>query len=214
ILLEKLPEDSPLREHVLKIERAALRCRESVSTLLKFSRQKEYEYTETDVNEIIRSVLFIADSELKAYNIKVKNFFDENLPKVKVSVPHIQQAVLNIINNSIQAIAENKESLSENFINIKTYLVELEDEDDKHKKYVAMEFQDSGCGIEKENFKLIFEPFFTTKNKNRFAGMGLSITKDIIFHHKGKITVMSEGKGKGATFIIYLPLSKDEKIKT
>ncbi|MCS7231623.1 MAG: HAMP domain-containing sensor histidine kinase, partial [Elusimicrobiota bacterium] len=79
--------------------------------------------------------------------------------------------------------------------------------DEDNKEYIAVEFQDSGCGIEKENFKLIFEPFFTTKNKNKFAGMGLSITKDIILHHKGKITVMSEGRNKGATFVVYLPLS-------
>ncbi|MCX7910503.1 MAG: ATP-binding protein [Endomicrobia bacterium] len=205
ILLEKLPSDSPLREHVEKIERAALRCKENISILLKFSRQKEYEYTEVDINEIIRSVLFIADSELKANNIEVINISKENLPKLKVSVPHIQQAFLNIINNAIQAITENDTSSNKkNFIKIKTYITKL---DEDNKEYIAVEFQDSGCGIEKENFKLIFEPFFTTKNKNKFAGMGLSITKDIILHHKGKITVMSEGRNKGATFVVYLPLS-------
>ncbi|MCX7956908.1 MAG: ATP-binding protein [Endomicrobia bacterium] len=206
ILLEKLPENSPLKEHVLKIERAAKRCKESITTLLRFSRQKEYEYTEADINDIVKSVLFIADSELKANNIEVRTMFSDNLPKVKVSIPHIQQAVLNIINNSIQAISDKGNILrGSDYIIVKTYETETQESSDLQ-KYIITEIQDTGCGIEKENFKLIFEPFFTTKNKNKFAGMGLSITKDIILHHKGKISVFSEGKNKGARFLIYLPI--------
>lgn len=205
ILLEKLPADSPLREHVEKIERAAQRCKESVSKLLRFSRQKEYEYTEVDVNEIIRNVLFIADSELKANNIEVVTMFANTLPKLKLSVPHLQQAFLNIVNNAIQAMSEMH---NKRILYIKTYMTKIE-ENDKLKSYIVVEIQDTGCGIEKQNLSLIFEPFFTTKDRNKFAGMGLAITKDIILHHKGKINVFSEGINKGAKFTIYLPCYED-----
>ncbi len=201
ILLEKLPPDSPLRGYVEKIERAALRCRESVSRLLQFSRQREYEYTVVDINEVIDNVIFLADSELKAHNIQVVKLYGMSLPKVKISVPHIQQAILNIVNNAIQAMEHKKE---EKILQIKTYLTEFE-ENKNIIKYIAAEFIDNGCGISKENLPLIFEPFFTTKGKKKFAGVGLSITKDIVFHHKGKISVYSEGLEKGAKFIIYLP---------
>ena len=196
ILYEKLPPDSPLRNYVEKIEQAATRCRESVSRLLQFSRQKEYEYTEVDIVEVINNVLFIADSELKAQNVKVITLFSNNLPKIKVSIPHVQQALLNIINNAIQAM----ENMNTKTLQIKTYLSK-----DEETEYVCVEIQDTGCGIEKENLGLLFEPFFTTKDKNKFAGVGLAITKDIILHHKGKITVYSEGKNKGARFTIWLP---------
>jgi len=196
ILYEKLPPDSPLRNYVEKIEQAATRCRESVSRLLQFSRQKEYEYTESEIADIINNVLFIADSELKAQNVKVITFFSDKLPKIKISVPHIQQALLNIINNAIQAMDKSDTKI----LQIKTY----SSKDDTN-EYVCVEIQDTGCGIEKKNLSLLFEPFFTTKDKNKFAGVGLSITKDIILHHKGKITVYSEGKNRGARFTICLP---------
>ncbi len=196
ILYEKLPADSPLRNYVKKIEQAALRCRESVARLLQFSRQKEYEYTEIDVAEIVNNVLFIADSELKAQNVRVITLFSDNLPKIKVSVPHVQQALLNIINNAIQAM----ENVDTKILQIKTYLSKDENE------YVCIEVQDTGCGIKKENLDFLFDPFFTTKDKTKFAGVGLAITKDIILHHKGKITVYSEGENKGARFTIWLPI--------
>lgn len=203
ILLEKLPKDSPFREHVEKIERAALRCKESISKLLQFSRQKEYEYSVVDINEVVDNTLFLADSELKAHNIQVVKLYSITLPKVKVSVPHIQQAILNIVNNAIQAMDEKKEAENK-LLKIKTYLTESTSEQESS-KYVAVEIEDNGCGISKENLSLIFEPFFTTKSKKKFAGVGLAITKDIILHHKGKISVYSEGVGKGAKFVVYLP---------
>lgn len=204
ILLEQLPQESPLRVHIEKIERAAKRCREIVAKLLQFSRQKEYEYTESDINEVVQNVLLIADSELKAHNIEVVKMFQfAAMPKIKISVPHIQQALLNIINNAIQAMETKNDT--KNMLIIKTYTTKLE-ENNMSNEYVVIEIQDTGCGIEKENLNLIFEPFFTTKDREKFAGVGLTITKDIILHHKGKISVFSEGRGKGAKFTIYLPL--------
>lgn len=203
ILLEQLPENSPLRENVLKIERAAQRCRDSVYKLLQFSRQKEYEYTEADIHDIIQNALFIADSELKAHNIEVVKLFGSGIKKIKVSVPHIQQVVLNIVNNAIQAMEKGNEF--QNRLIIRTYMTQVE-ENNTTKEYVVAEFEDTGCGIEQDVLPNIFEPFFTTKDRSKFAGMGLAITKDIILHHKGKITVFSEGKNKGAKFAIYLPV--------
>lgn len=203
ILLEKTTQEQ--KEHVEKIIRAAKRCKESVSNLLQFSRQKLYEYTLEDINFVVDNTLFIADSELKAHNIEVTRNYTYNLPKIKISVPHIQQAFLNIINNAIHAMSVMNSS--HNFLKITTKIVKMETELGI-KDFVCIEFSDSGCGIDEQYFKTIFEPFFTTKDRNKNAGVGLAITKDIITHHKGKITAHSEGKNKGATFTIYLPVDK------
>ncbi|MFQ3675836.1 MAG: HAMP domain-containing sensor histidine kinase, partial [Endomicrobiia bacterium] len=201
ILAEKIPPE--LKEHVEKIEHAAKRCKESVSRLLQFSRQKLYEYTFENINDVIDNTLFIADSEIKAYNIEIIKNYTQNLPKVKISLPHIQQAFLNIINNAIHAISLNK--TEKNFLQISTKLAKVNTELGI-KDFVSIEFHDTGCGIEPSYLNTIFEPFFTTKDRNKNAGVGLAITKDIITHHKGKISAYSEGKNKGAKFTIYLPI--------
>jgi nitrogen-specific signal transduction histidine kinase len=204
LLIEKIPSNFPdLKEHVEKIEQAAKRCKESVSRLLQFSRQKLYEYTYENINEVIDNTLFIADSEIKAHNIEVIKNYNSTLPKIKISLPHIQQAFLNIINNAIHAISLTK--TEKNLLQITTKLAKISTESGI-KDFVCIEFTDTGCGIEPQYLETIFEPFFTTKDRNKNAGVGLAITKDIITHHKGKISAYSKGKNKGATFSIYLPV--------
>ena len=70
-------------------------------------------------------------------------------------------------------------------------------------------FSDNGYGIKKEMLEIIFTPFTTTKASTEGTGMGLYNAKKIIERHKGKIWAESEGLGKGATFIIELPIAKD-----
>ena len=201
LLAEKISPE--LKEHVEKIERAAKRCKESVSRLLQFSRQKQYEYTFENINDVIDNTLFIADSEIKAHNIEIIKNYTNSLPNIKISLPHIQQAFLNIINNAIHAIGLNK--TERNSLQISTKLAKVNTELGI-KDFVNIEFCDTGCGIETNYLDTIFEAFFITKDRNKNAGVGLAITKDIITHHKGKISAYSDGKNKGAKFNIYLPI--------
>jgi len=71
--------------------------------------------------------------------------------------------------------------------------------------FVEIVFRDTGCGISPENLDKIFEPFFTTKMDWRGTGLGLSVSYEIVQHHKGRIEVKSE-VGKGTTFTISLPV--------
>ena len=70
-------------------------------------------------------------------------------------------------------------------------------------------FADTGYGISSENLDKIFEPFFSTKSPGKGTGLGLSICYGIIEEHKGKISVNSNGVGKGTTFMITLPIYKE-----
>ena len=83
------------------------------------------------------------------------------------------------------------------------------------KKYCNIEFTDSGIGLEKKDMKKIFKKFYRVQNEDTHnvegAGLGLYISKEIVGSHKGKIRVQSEGRGKGSTFIVSLPLEGDHK---
>jgi len=72
--------------------------------------------------------------------------------------------------------------------------------------YAQIIFEDTGCGIVPEDLDKIFEPFFTTKSPGKGTGLGLSICYGIIEEHKGKISVSSNGIGKGTAFTISLPI--------
>ena len=80
-------------------------------------------------------------------------------------------------------------------------------EEEGKKEYVSIEITDTGCGIPKENLEKIFEPFYTTKGQ-KGTGLGLAVIWGIIDNHNGTITLDSE-VGKGTTFTVHLPASKD-----
>jgi len=202
LLMERLPQDSPLRDHVSRIERAACRCKESVTKLLQFSRQHVYEYTAEDVNRVPLDALVMADSELKAHNVLVQHTLAGDLPRVRLSVPHMQQVFLNLINNAIQAMTSRSDG---NRLEVRSFLTHVPPDAGGPLRYVTVELRDTGCGIPAENLVAIFEPMFTTKDRSRHAGVGLAIASDVVAHHRGKLLVKSEGIGKGATFVIHLP---------
>jgi signal transduction histidine kinase len=78
------------------------------------------------------------------------------------------------------------------------------------KKYVEIEFTDTGAGIKQEAMPKLFEPFFTTKPVDKGTGLGLSVSHGIVKHAGGEIKVKSE-VGKGTSFFVRLPLKKGDK---
>lgn len=153
-----------------------------------FSRMDEEEYKEADINECIESAVNIVGPELK-YKATLKKEYGA-LPVTKCHPHQINQVMVNLLINAVNAIEEQGE------ITIKTWYAD---------KSIWIEVTDSGHGIPEENLSKIFEPFFTTKEIGKGTGLGLSITYEIIQRHKGDITVKSEW-GKGTTFTIRIPV--------
>ena len=111
---------------------------------------------------------------------------DESPLIVSGNKGQFQQVFINIINNAIDALSQGGR---------------LSVETKSNDKWAIVEFKDNGPGIPETEKSKIFEPFFSTKGE---AGLGLTISKDIINNHHGKIELRTE-EGKGTTFIIYLP---------
>ncbi|MBM4307151.1 MAG: histidine kinase, partial [Deltaproteobacteria bacterium] len=110
------------------------------------------------------------------------------LPKVRIDLHQIQQVLVNLMLNSIQAMEKG------GILTIRTFL--------ENEEGVGVEVKDTGKGIPKSQLKKIFDPFFTTKSEG--TGLGLSISLKILDNHKATIDVSSE-EGTGSTFTIHFP---------
>jgi two-component system, NtrC family, sensor kinase len=166
-----------------------------IENLKAFARTSSSDQPEAyDLNDSIERTLIVARNEIK-YAANVEKHFGK-IPKIECKGDEINQVLLNILVNAAQAIkSQHRQELGN--ISIKTYL---------QTDQVFCEITDNGPGIPKQILAKIFEPFFTTKEVGKGTGLGLSISRDIIINrHGGELIVQSE-EGKGAQFIIKLPI--------
>jgi signal transduction histidine kinase len=154
-------------------------------------------FEEYDLIKGLHSTLLITQNEIRPYATVEKQL--KNVPPIEAMGDEINQVLLNIIVNAVQAIKE-KDSGEKGVISISTW-------DDK--EFVYCRIKDTGAGIRPADLSSIFNPFFTTKAVGQGTGMGLSISYDIIVNrHQGEILVESS-QGNGATFTVKLPIKHD-----
>jgi PAS domain S-box-containing protein len=146
------------------------------------------------LNEIIREDLALVEAELQSHHIAVRTTLNDALPQVLCDRVQLQQVILNLINNAIEAM--NAVSDGSRILQLKT---ELEDGGN-----VRITVHDSGPGIDAENAERIFDRFFTTKSQG--MGMGLSICRFIVEAHGGHLWVEA-GFQRGSVFSISLPVA-------
>jgi two-component system NtrC family sensor kinase len=190
--LEEIPPEDSQHKNLEKVVAEATRCKNIVRGLLDFARQSEPNVEETDVNDILKRTLTLLRNQAIFQNIKITTEFSPNLPKAMMDSGQIQQVFTNIILNAAEAIDGEGE------LRIVTRTANGDG-------FIEIEFTDTGCGIPRENYEKIFDPFFTTKEVGRGTGLGLAVSFGIIARHQGTIEVDSNS-GKGATFIVRLPL--------
>ena len=178
------------------MESETSRCGEIVKNLLAFSRQSDITVGTHHIEEILEKTLILISHDLEIKEIKLNLDIEPNLPKIECDFKQMQQVFLNLIGNASEAmVGRGKLDISAKFI--------------KTKEIFEIIISDTGCGIEKEDLKNIFEPFFTTKAEGKGVGLGLSVVYGIIIRHNGHIDVKSM-PGKGSTFKIHLPISKEK----
>jgi predicted ATPase/signal transduction histidine kinase len=175
------------------MEEGAKRTSKIVLGLRNFSRLDEDDYKFVDIHEGIDSTLTLLSNKL-GDRIRIHKNYGE-LPSIECLPGKINQVLMNVLNNAIQAIAGPGD------IYIATESIE---------GAVSISIKDTGQGIKEEIKHRIFDPFFTTKDVGEGTGLGLSISYGIIENHHGTIKVNSE-EGGGAEFIISLPLSQTDK---
>ena len=184
------------REYLSLMTPELERCGNIVSGLLSFSRETALEYKRINLNEVLEAVIALIRHKLELQDIKLTTDLYPGLLWVRGNANRLEQCLLNIIFNAMEAMPEGGE------LHVVTEL-------DRPQKQVCVEIRDTGSGIHKEDMNHIFDPFFTTKEAGKGTGLGLSIVYGIVKNHDGHITVESE-MGKGSSFLLkfhYRPIS-------
>ena len=174
--------------------------------LLGFARGGKYEVKTTDLNELIKNQNQMFGRTKKEITIQGK--YEENLWSTEVDRRQIEQVLMNLYINAVQAMPGGGDLyvqteniiIDENYI--KPFMI-------KPGKYIKTSVTDTGVGMDKETQQRIFDPFFTTKEMGRGTGLGLASVYGIVKNHDGFINVYSE-KGEGTTFNFYLPTSEED----
>lgn len=189
---EELTQD--IAHLVADIKKGAIRTMEIVKGLRVFSRLDEEERKMANIKDCLEATLILLNNKMKG-RIELKTYYDETMPEILCYPGQLNQVFMNIINNAIQAIPEERK---DGKITIYT---------ENQQEHVIIRIKDNGIGMSEQVKKRIFEPFFTTKQVGVGTGLGLSITFGIIEKHGGSIFVNSE-EGRGSEFVIQLPKEK------
>jgi len=191
--------DKKVRRDLKRVNSEAIRAAKVVERLLTFARYRELKKGNSHVNRILLRALQLRAHELKTGNIEVETDLAPGLPGVMVDPYQIQEVFLSIIMNAEQAMTEADRGGK---LGIKTQQV---------KNSIRTSFTDDGPGISAEDLDKVFDPFFTTREKIGGTGLGLSVCHGIVEGHDGRVYARSK-PGKGATFVVELPLT-GEKVK-
>jgi len=196
-LMMSRPIDPKLRNDLERVFNEAQRAAKIVQNLLTFARKHKPEKRYLGLNGIIEKTLELRAYEMKVSNIVVETAFDPVLPRTLLDFHQMQQVILNIVTNAEQAMLE---AHGRGRLAITTR---------GRGDHVEVRFQDDGPGIPPEHLSRVFDPFFTTKPVGKGTGLGLSICDGIVKEHGGILRVESS-PGRGAAFVIELPILGEE----
>ncbi|MBK8465652.1 MAG: PAS domain-containing protein [Chloracidobacterium sp.] len=180
-----------LSEYLGLIKSEAFRCKAITTGLLDFSRIRTGDRISIDIGEIVRSAVNLISHQNRGERIAIAVDIASDLPQANADGGQIQQAVIALATNGIDAMPDGGKLSFRAFAK---------------GNRVCIEVEDSGTGIPQENMSKIFEPFFTTKEVGKGTGLGLAVCYGIISEHGGRLSVRSN-VGKGTTFCIFLPVA-------
>jgi len=193
IIIEESKDEAnkPILE---EIQRQANRVNKAISNLLNYSRSKELNLQEGDINEIIKSVMFFLRNQVDQKIIHFQADLDPNLTPFRFDPEQIENVLLNLGLNAIQTISEEGEVLFKTMV-------------DPINKKLRIFVADTGPGIPEDKIHEIFNPFFTLRTEG--TGLGLAIAKEIVEMHQGEIWVTNNPQ-RGCTFNILLPIGLND----
>jgi PAS domain S-box-containing protein len=194
---EKKLQTGETENQLLKMKKELERTSRIIRNLLDFSRQSDADMRPVEVNRVVEAALLLVKHQISLEHIKLELKLGQDLPLVFAGFDQIQQVLINLLLNAIQAMPEGGQ------LSVITSLAKNIRIGEALKNTVRIDVTDTGIGIPKENLGKLFTPFFTTKEKGKGVGLGLPVVHGIIERHKGKIEVVSE-VNRGTTFTIYL----------
>ena len=202
-LLEKVSEIDAsylleeINELVDSINRGGERVTDIVNGLKVYSHKSDDPRQKVDLTKLIDSTITILNHKIKDKHIKLTKKVEKIL-EVVCHPGKINQVLVNVIDNAIDALSEN------GTLEITTRRID---------ENIVVKIEDNGSGMDELTQKRIFEPFFTTKEAGQGTGLGMAISRRIMKKHKGDIHIDSQ-INQGTTVTLYLPLEQKEKSQT
>jgi len=190
-LTREVPDLGEAREAALGVIRNAKRAADIINRIRSISKKGESKRQLADVNELIREMIALLRSEAKRYSISVRTELDAGLPKVMADSVQVQQVLMNLIMNGIDAM---KDVDRDREITIHSQWADS--------RMLMISVSDTGMGIPPQQAERIFDAFFTTKSHG--IGMGLRISRSIVESHGGRLWAAGNSP-RGASFHFTLP---------
>jgi signal transduction histidine kinase len=188
-------DDSTRTQALEKILKGSQHAATIINSMLGFARNNCAQREPTDIVRIVEEVLILVDKDLRKHQIQVATKF-HGRPRAAVVAGQIEQILINLIINARQAMPRGGR-------------LTLDVRENTEAQMVEVRVSDTGIGIPPEQLRMIFEPFYTTKAPDEHGhggtGLGLSVCRQIIEQHQGRIRVESV-VGKGSTFTVKLPI--------
>jgi two-component system, NtrC family, sensor kinase len=194
LLTDEVP--AAAREKLDKMIREAHRMRRIIENLLRFARQNTLEKKSTSLQPLLKEVLSLSEYHLQQNGVDVKISIARDLPPVTLDEDQFKQILLNLLNNSVDAM----ESVHKKRIRIEAFL---------RNDRVVLCFDDNGPGF--SDTTRAFDPFFTTKPVGKGTGLGLSICYGIVKEHGGEI-LASNLEPNGARIVLELPVQAGTRV--
>lgn len=188
-----LPEG---RQAVERIIKDSYRASEVIARIRSLVKKTPSRSDWVDLNEVIDEVLALAQNEARRHRVSLNRQLKQDLPRVRGDRVQLQQVVLNLIMNGLEAIARNKNGARE-----------LSVSSDVDKDHVIIAVRDSGEGLDAANLERVFDAFYTTKPEG--MGMGLAISRTIIESHGGRLWATTNTP-EGAVFQFTLSTNHDK----
>jgi len=183
------PDIGEAREAALEMAKDARRAAEIIDRVRSLYQKGSSQLETIEVNEVIGEMVVMLQNEADRHSVRMRTELAGELPKVMADRVHLQQILMNLMLNGIEAMLDTSGELT-----IKSKLA-----DDGQ---LLISVTDTGVGLPTENAGQVFDPFFTTKSQG--TGLGLAITRSIVESHGGRIWA-SANSGRGATFSFTLP---------
>ncbi len=202
LLMERHTTTDQDREHLKVMYEQAERAARIVRNLLTFARQGPADTGPIDLNDVVQRASALMGHELRLRRIDLRADLADDLPPVSGDRFQIQQVVLNLLTNAVQALG-TEEGDHARVVAIAT---------DATAAGVRLRVSDTGPGIPEEQIPQIFDPFFTTKAPGEGTGLGLAITYGIVQQHGGKIEA-GRAAGGGARFEVTLPAAEGSDVE-
>jgi PAS domain S-box-containing protein len=189
----ELPDLVKLSEILHKTQQQALRAGRIIHRMREFVKSHAQKCSTADVNKLIHDSVSLCLAELKQNDIKLAFELENNLPPVHVDQIQIEQVIINLIRNSVDALKILTEK-QQRKLTISSRMT--------LNNSIQVRVKDNGVGIDKDQQQKVLTPFYTTKADG--MGMGLSITRSLVEAHDGTLNFNSQ-PGKGTTFYFTLP---------